>query len=161
MTLSFLSAKFFSNLDKRQVTAMPQNRSSSVQKTYRHFNDTAICLDLLERGISFMKAKNLTRYRDIFNAVRSRVYVESILPTTSLTNGMVSQISPVSSRDIYESTGDISLGDMLQMSDGIEAYVSQVNEFLDVENFGMDEAMNAWYDALMEEMNTMRPEPSF
>jgi hypothetical protein len=30
--------------------------------------------------------------------------------------------------------------------------MNQVNEFLDGGGFDVDEALNAWYDALMEEM---------
>ena len=70
-------------------------------------------------------------------------------------------ISSLQTAPLLKKLGFSHESDMLQMGDEIEAYVNQVNASLDVENLGMDEAMNTWYDAPMEEMNTMGTEPSF
>ncbi|KAM6517985.1 hypothetical protein FSOLCH5_006756 [Fusarium solani] len=49
-------------------------------------------------------------------------------------------------------TFDVNDEMVYSMGDGMEAYMNQVNEFLDGGGFDVDEALNAWYDALMEEM---------
>ncbi|KAJ4016229.1 hypothetical protein NW766_004420 [Fusarium irregulare] len=43
---------------------------------------------------------------------------------------------------------------MYSMGDGVEAYVNQVSEFLDGGGFNVDEALDAWYDALMGEIQS-------
>ncbi|KAJ4184952.1 hypothetical protein NW755_008866 [Fusarium falciforme] len=49
-------------------------------------------------------------------------------------------------------TFDVNDEMVYSMGDGVEAYMNQVNEFLDGGGFDVDEALNAWYEALMEEM---------
>lgn len=113
--------------------ALPQS-ANSTQRTHRHLNDTATCLDLIDRGISHIKAQHLTKYRELFQAVRNKVYAKA--PTAMDSQNL-----------IYD---DI----MYSMGDGVEAYVNQVSEFLDGGGFNVDEALDAWYDALMGEIQS-------
>lgn len=105
----------------------------------------------MERGISEMKASHLTRHRDILMGARNRVYADAILSEAS-PNEIASYRSTVSSH-ILDPAGGPGSGGVIYMGDGLEAYLNQVNEFLDDENYGMDEAINAWYHALMEDFN--------
>ncbi|KAJ4125757.1 hypothetical protein NW765_001531 [Fusarium oxysporum] len=120
-----------------------------AQRPHRHFNETATCLDLIDRGVTYMRAPYLAKYKDLFQAVRNKVYAKTIF--TSITPGaMDSTISPgtLSQGLIFNPNDDI----MFSMGDGVEAYVNQVNEFLDGGGFNVDEALDAWYDALMGEI---------
>lgn len=128
--------------------ALPQTGDDAL-RPHRHFNDTAMCLGLIDRGITNMRAPYLTKYKDLFQAVRNKVYAKTIF--TSISPGaMNSTISPgtMSQGLIFNATDDI----MFSMGDGVEAYVNQVNEFLDGGGFNVDEALDAWYDALMGEI---------
>ncbi|KAJ4022898.1 hypothetical protein NW752_003353 [Fusarium irregulare] len=116
-----------------QAMALPQSANGS-QRAHRHLTDTATCLELIDQGISHMKAQHLTKYKELFQAVRNKVY----LKTTTATD---------SQNLIYD---DI----MYSMGDGVEAYVNQVSEFLDGGGFNVDEALDAWYDALMGEIQS-------
>ncbi|KAM0344946.1 hypothetical protein ACHAPU_007080 [Fusarium lateritium] len=89
-----------------QVMALAQTGDED-QRPRRHFNDTATCLELIDRGVTHMRAPYLGNTND-----------------------------------------DVTFS----MGDGVEAYVSQVNEFLDGGGFNVDEALDAWYDALMGEI---------
>ncbi|KAM5341698.1 hypothetical protein ACJ41O_014729 [Fusarium nematophilum] len=137
-----------------QAAALPQSRTENSQPN-RHANDTSICLDLIDRGVSHMKAPYLTRYRDLFQAVKNKVYAKAFFATTS-PNGTLSANSALTSGDAYATSQNLIFnpGDdmMYSMSDGVEAYMNQVNEFLDGGGFDVDEALNTWYDALMGEM---------
>ncbi|KAI1068575.1 hypothetical protein LB507_004261 [Fusarium sp. FIESC RH6] len=114
-----------------QAMALSQS-ANGTQRTHRHVADTATCLDLIDRGICHMKTQHLLKYKELFQAVRNKVYAKA--PTA------------MDSQDlIYD---DI----MYSMGDGVEAYVNQVNEFLDGGGFNVDEALDAWYDALMGEI---------
>ena len=113
--------------------ALPQS-ANGTQRPHRHQTDTATCLELIDQGISHMKAQHLTKYKDLFQAVRNKVYTQ-----TSTTRD--------SQNLIYD---DI----MYSMGDGVEAYVNQVSEFLDGGGFNVDEALDAWYDALMGELQS-------
>lgn len=115
----------------------------------------------MERGTSQMKASHLTRYLDIFTAARNKVYADTLFLHASPNEVASERLTASSSREIYDLYGDPNAGEMSFVSTGMESYMNQVNEFLDVENFGMDEAINLWYDTLMEEMNESRMEPSF
>ncbi|KAJ4137193.1 hypothetical protein NW768_002774 [Fusarium equiseti] len=116
-----------------QAMALPQS-ADGAQRTHRHLTDTAACLDLIGRGISHMKAQHVTKYKDLFQAVRNKVYSKT---TTAIDSQNL----------IYD---DI----MYSMGDGVEAYVNQVSEFLDGGGFNVDEALDAWYDALMGEIQS-------
>ncbi|KAM0427808.1 hypothetical protein ACHAPT_007265 [Fusarium lateritium] len=137
-----------------QNMALPQPRTEDTQRAYRHVSDTSTCLDFIERGISHMKAPYLARYRDIFQAVRNKVYARGMATESStmesiITNSTVPSEPHVQPQDL---TFDASDDMIYSMGDGVEAYMNQVNEFLDGGGFDVDEALNAWYDALMEEM---------
>jgi hypothetical protein len=102
-----------------------------------------------------MKARHLEKFRHMFQAVRNKVYSKTTLSGIS-PNGstaMSSILSPqsvdaLSQNLIFNPTNDI----MYSMGDGVEAYVNQVSEFLDGGGFNVDEALDAWYDALMGEI---------
>ncbi|KAG4264829.1 hypothetical protein FPRO03_00113 [Fusarium proliferatum] len=131
-----------------QVMALPQT-GDDAPRLHRNFKDTAICVDLIDRGITNMRAPYLSKYKDLFQAVRNKVYAKTIF--TSISPGaMNSTISPgtMSQGLILNPSDDI----MFSMGDGVEAYVNQVNEFLDGGGFNVDEALDAWYDALMGEI---------
>lgn len=113
--------------------ALPQS-ANGTERTHRHLTDTATCVDLISRGISHMKAQHLTKYKDLFQAVRNKVY-------TKTTTAIDSQ--------------NLILDEMMySMGDGVEAYANQVSEFLDGGGFNVDEALDAWYDALMGEIQS-------
>ncbi|KAM0313926.1 hypothetical protein ACHAPQ_011939 [Fusarium lateritium] len=138
-----------------QAMALPQTGSDNTRRTHRHLNDTKACLDLIDDGISHMKAPHLQRFRHIFQAVRNKVYFKATFSGISPdgTTGMGSILSPqsvdaLSQNLIFNPNNDI----MYSMGDGVEAYVNQVSEFLDGGGFNVDEALDAWYDALMGEV---------
>lgn len=142
---------------KRQALALPQTASDKATRTHRHLSDTRICLDLIDSGLSHMKARHLEKFRHIFQAVRNKVYSKTtfsgISPTGS--TAMSSILSPqsvdaLSQNLIFNPNNDI----VYSMGDGVEAYVNQVSEFLDGGGFNVDEALDAWYDALMGEIQS-------
>lgn len=102
-----------------------------------------------------MKASYLDKYRDIFQAVRNKVYAKTVFPGVS-PNEYTTINSTLSPGDVDTMSHSLIFDpndDMLySMGDGVEAYVSQVNELLDGGGFHMDEALDAWYDALMGEI---------
>ncbi|KAF4969192.1 hypothetical protein FSARC_3568 [Fusarium sarcochroum] len=114
-------------------------------------------IDLINRGVSHMKASYLERYRDLFQAVRNKVYAKTIFTNISSSESttMNSNLSPgdvdtMSHNLIFDPDDDM----IYSMGDGVEAYVNQVNEFLDGGGFNVDEALDAWYDALMGEIQS-------
>ncbi|KAJ4263355.1 hypothetical protein NW762_006174 [Fusarium torreyae] len=123
----------------------------------RHYNDTSICLDLINRGISHMKAPYLEKYRDLFQAVRNKVYAKTMFTGIS-PNEATTLNSTLSSGDIDAMSHNLIFDpddDMIySMGDGVEAYVNQVNELLDGGGFNVDEALDAWYGALMGEIQS-------
>ncbi|KAI6764366.1 hypothetical protein HG530_008155 [Fusarium avenaceum] len=140
-----------------QTLALPQTASDKTTRTHRHLSDTNICLNLIDSGISHMKARHLEKFRHIFQAVRDKVYAKTtfsgISPTGS--TAMSSILSPqsvdaLSQNLIFNPNNDI----VYSMGDGVEAYVNQVSEFLDGGGFNVDEALDAWYDALMGEIQS-------
>ncbi|KAF5675768.1 purine utilization positive regulator [Fusarium heterosporum] len=131
-----------------QAMAIAQTEDEA-QRSHRHFNNTATCLDLIDRGVAQMRAPSLRKYKDLFLAVRNKVYAKTSL--SRMTIGTInSSITPgsISEGLIFNPNDDV----MFSMGDGVEAYVSQVNEFLDGGGFNVDEALDAWYDALMGEI---------
>ncbi|KAH6900005.1 fungal-specific transcription factor domain-containing protein [Thelonectria olida] len=147
-----------------QNKAMPQSsRTQSVRASHRHENDTAFCLGLIDRGVSHMKAPNLIRYRDLFRAVRSKVY-EDATPTdasayeSSIRNTEV----PPTRGGAYDTTGVLDFqGDddmMYPAGESMETYLDQVNDFLEGGMVDMDEALYAWYDVVVQEMQDNRPQ---
>ena len=116
--------------------------------------DTSACLDLIERGISHMKGSHITRYRDLFQAVRNKVYSRTSVTETSPMESI--HVDPTAPPEPYATseglTFDVNDEMVYSMGDGVEAYMNQVNELLDGGGFDVDEALNAWYEALMEEM---------
>ncbi|KAI8677914.1 Fungal-trans domain-containing protein [Fusarium keratoplasticum] len=141
-----------------QSMALPQTRTEDAQRGYRHMGDTSACLDLIERGISYMKGSHLTRYRDLFQAVRNKVYSRtSVTETSPMESIHVDPTAPPPPEPYVTSEGltfDVNDEMVYSMGDGVEAYMNQVNEFLDGGGFDVDEALNAWYEALMEEMQS-------
>jgi hypothetical protein len=138
----------------RRVRTLSTPANTAVH--YRHGRDTSICLDLLTSGITQMKTNSLVSYRDLFQAVRNKVYSPSVQipgragPLTSLTPPTVSEFSgsveslPVVSAEDANITGD--------------AYLNQVDDLLDEEMFDMDDSLSAWYSSMLDEMRTQRPE---
>ncbi|KAJ4218450.1 hypothetical protein NW759_008344 [Fusarium solani] len=137
-----------------QNMALPQTRTEDAQRGYRHMGDTSACLDLIERGISHMKGSHITRYRDLFQAVRNKVYSRTSVTETSPMESI--HVDPTAPPEPYATseglTFDVNDEMVYSMGDGVEAYMNQVNELLDGGGFDVDEALNAWYEALMEEM---------
>ncbi|KAF5003948.1 hypothetical protein FDECE_9537 [Fusarium decemcellulare] len=137
-----------------QIMALPQANADNAHRAHRHVTDTSTCLDLIDRGISHMKAPYLTRYRDLFQAVRNKVYASRVFPDASpnesatVNSALSSEAYAPSQNLIFDPNDEM----MYSMGDGVEAYMTQVNEFLDGGGFDVDEALNAWYDALMEEV---------
>ncbi|KAJ3538253.1 hypothetical protein NM208_g5994 [Fusarium decemcellulare] len=137
-----------------QIMALSAN-TDNTHRAHRYVTDTSTCLDLIDRGISHMKVPYLTRYRDLFQAVRNKVYASRIFTETS-PNESATINSTISPGEAYAPTQNLIFDPnddmMYSMGDGVEAYVTQVNEFLDGGGFDVDEVLNAWYDALMEEV---------
>lgn len=110
--------------------------------------DTRICLDLIERGVAYLGESGFGRYRDVFRAVRLRVYLNA----------------PSSIRDNPPSTGSsgMELGaGITRIDDGlpmlgeeIDSYINQVSDLFDGGTFELDEALNDWYVTLMQGTST-------
>ncbi|KAH7145604.1 fungal-specific transcription factor domain-containing protein [Dactylonectria estremocensis] len=139
-----------------QAMAMPQTAGfQNTRRVRRHENDTILCLGLVDRGIAHMKATNLTRYRDLFQAVRTRVYADST-PVGQSTDESPSQPMDVPSVGLYNASENMDFGgeDGMIYSTGndMETYLSQVNDFLEGGMLDMDDTLNAWYDAVVQEL---------
>jgi hypothetical protein len=96
-----------------------------------------------------MRGPYLTMYRDLFQAVRNKVHAKTTF--SSITPGARTSTisaSTMSQELIFNPSDDIKFS----IVDGVEAYVNQVNEFLDGGGFNVDKALDAWYDALMGEI---------
>ncbi|KAL1873616.1 hypothetical protein VTK73DRAFT_803 [Phialemonium thermophilum] len=147
-----------------QASAAHNSRGSSsmVQKWHRHLGDVDMCLNWVLHGIAYMKAPYLARFRDLLLALRQKVYAEVLLSEAS-PNEMASQRSVMSSGGMFDTDAGLGFEDMVySTNDNLEAYMSQVNEVLDGSLFDVDEAINAWYDSLMEEVQgSNRTEPAY
>ncbi|KAL6400967.1 hypothetical protein AUP68_16687 [Ilyonectria robusta] len=138
-----------------QATAMPQAGVQNVRRLRRHENDTNVCLGLIDRGISHMRAMNLIRYRDLFQAVRIKVYAD---PTSmdAPTDESPSQPMDIPSVGLYNGSEGLEFGGEDSMiypaGEGMETYLSQVNDFLEGGMVDMDDTLNAWYDAVVQEL---------
>ncbi|KPM44938.1 hypothetical protein AK830_g1587 [Neonectria ditissima] len=107
-----------------QTTAMPQPDVQSLRRPHCHENDTTICLGLIDRGISHMKAVYLVRYRDLFQA-------------NCTSEGL-------------DFGGEDTM--MQPAGEGMETYLSQVNDFLEGGMMNMDETLNVWYESMVQEL---------
>lgn len=139
----------------RQVTAMPQAGVQNIRRLRRHENDTNVCLGLIDRGISYMRAMHLIRYRDLFQAVRIKVYTD---PTSmdAPTDESPTQPMDIPSVGLYNGSEGLEFGGedsmMYPAGEGMETYLSQVNDFLEGGMVDMDDTLNAWYDAVVQEL---------
>lgn len=138
-------------------TASAQN----VPITYRHEADTNTCLNLLSRGIAHMKEKNLLRYKDLFQAVRLKVYAKSNFTDhthqgpLAQPSGLTPSIPPLPLYSSFESVPPDSTEEMVSLTG--DAYLSEVDGFLEGGLFDMDDALNAWYTTMLEEIQNQRP----
>jgi hypothetical protein len=100
-----------------------------------------------------MKASHLTNYKELFQAVRSKVYSKASFTCASPNDPMT--MGSVLSPDVDSmSQSHISNDIMYSMGSGMEAYINQVSEYLDGGGFNVDEALDTWYDALMGEIQS-------
>lgn len=127
--------------------------ANGAQRAQHHLSDTATCLDLIDRGISHMKATYLDKYKELFKAVRNKVYSKTTFTDISPL-GNPTTLGSMLSPNVGALSQNLILNedDMYSMGDGVEAYLNQVSEFLDGGGFNVDEALDAWYDALMGEI---------
>ncbi|KAM0274317.1 hypothetical protein ACHAQH_007950 [Verticillium albo-atrum] len=128
---------------------------------HRHWNDTAICLDLIDRGIPQLKFPGLNKYKDLFQAVRNKVYAEFMAPPRASFATHESFMGPESLDSMSVGSLGFDGGSNLLFAEdnGMETYLNQVTGFFDGGIMDMDEALNAWYGAVMEEMQPAQASP--
>lgn len=142
-----------------QAMAMAREAGPTTSpRRHRHWNDTATCLDLLERGIPQLKLTGLNKYKDLLQAVRNKVYAESMAPPRTAITPHESFMGPESLDSMSVGSMGYDAGSSLLFAEdkGMETYLNQVTGFFDGGIMDMDEALNAWYGAVMEEMQPMQ-----
>lgn len=110
----------------------------------RHRDDVDSCIRLMREGVSQIQIPELKRYVNLLQAVKTKVYSASI----------VARIGPQPVTEPY-SLGVTEVGgpDVFFSGDkGVEMYMNHVSSFFDDGLVDMDEALTAWYEAVMEEI---------
>ncbi|KAH6695451.1 fungal-specific transcription factor domain-containing protein [Plectosphaerella plurivora] len=110
----------------------------------RHKDDANTCLRLIREGIVPLQIPELKRYGDLLQAVKTKVYSASILTRA----GPQPMAEPYTVGSVDTNAPDLFFsGDK-----GVEMYMSHVSSFFDDGVLDMDEALTAWYEAVMEEI---------
>ncbi|KAL0941806.1 branched-chain amino acid [Colletotrichum truncatum] len=132
---------------------MARNSDSHVLHT--HGNDVAACIDIIDRGIAWMKEDSLLKYRDLLQAARIKVYGPAAWDSLS-SQAIVtdhSSAAPINSSNglgMFDSDGLQS--QLFFQGDVLETYVSQVTGYFDTSHVNMDEGLAAWYGSFLDEL---------
>lgn len=114
---------------------------------YRHREDTAVCLDMLQRGIAEMKAQSLQRYCKLLSAARFKVYGEDS-PRDPAIDTPDMEVRTLTGNPASESMPSFILGPR----EGLENYANEVTEFFDLGMGDIDDGLQAWYGSVMHEL---------
>lgn len=123
-----------------------------VGRAWRHENDTMVCMDLLNRGLSNLQSPNLFRCLEVFQAVRFKVYKDSPGARPSQVYNVITPSADGSYGAMETQDFDAGMNLWSLPGDSIESYLDQVNDFLGGGVFDVDETLNGWYTALMQEV---------
>ncbi|KAI8294970.1 hypothetical protein K4K59_004877 [Colletotrichum sp. SAR11_240] len=123
-------------------------RDADTHVLHAHGNDVAACIDLIERGIAWMKEDYLLKYRDLLQAARLKVYGPLAWEPTSPQTRFTDLRPPAGTADsigIFEP--DDMQSQLFFQGEGLETYVNQVTGYFDSSQVNLDEGLTAWYDA--------------
>ncbi|KAJ0420119.1 fungal-specific transcription factor domain-containing protein [Aspergillus carlsbadensis] len=125
--------------------------------------DSAICYDLLSKGIKVLAHPPLSKFLTLFSALRSKIYS----PRASSTGPIdfpITQTHPrgelfANPSDMMEDgdqgRNDENLDSMaLTGSDELEAYLNQVSTIFDNELFSLDDSLTAWYESVLDDIGS-------
>jgi hypothetical protein len=128
---------------------------------YRHGNDVATCIDLIERAISYMGSQEdyLSRYRDLLQAARLKVYGPvpregAILAAPTASSSLVAGTNLSNPSDHFEVENEPD--SRFFPSDGPESYINQVSGYFSNSLVCLDDDLTAWYDSVLDEIQTRR-----
>ncbi|KAI0473356.1 fungal-specific transcription factor domain-containing protein [Xylariaceae sp. FL0804] len=122
-----------------------------VREPYRHDNDTAVCLDLVERGATFLRDHSLSKYSNLLQAARAKVYdPRNPQQTSAPSNALDSTGSHLTRPDNFSARENTEEPLLFSEGSGLEIYMNQVSEFFD-NGFVMDDDVAAWYGLVMDE----------
>lgn len=121
-----------------------------MPRAARHRADTEACLGFIRDGIRQLQVPALKRYQDLFQAVRDKVYAGPVLgAAVPMMGEMPESYSTMSSADVNYG-GESNL--FFAGDKSIETYMSHVSSFFDGGVMDMDDALSAWYEGVMEEI---------
>ncbi|KXJ88095.1 fungal-specific transcription factor domain-domain-containing protein [Microdochium bolleyi] len=139
---------------------------ASTTFLHRHGPDVDFCIDLVERGLAHIQKPNshLTRYRNLLQAARSKVYGASLgamlNPDIRAQAGSSQQLGPDTgfsnlSADAYTTFGSSGAAEF-DAGQGMESYFNQISGYFDSNLVGLDENLTIWHDAFLEEIRSNR-----
>ncbi|KAF4895208.1 Transcriptional activator protein acu-15 [Colletotrichum fructicola] len=127
-------------------------RDADAHVLHAHGNDVAACIDLIERGIAWMKEDYLLKYRDLLQAARLKVYGPLAWEPTSPQTRFTDLRPPAGTADtlgIFEP--DDMQSQLFFQGEGLETYVNQVTGYFDSSQVNLDDGLTAWYGSFLDE----------
>ncbi|KAL2848518.1 fungal-specific transcription factor domain-containing protein [Aspergillus pseudoustus] len=129
--------------------------------------DAAICFDLLGKGITVLRHPPLSKFLNLFSALKAKIYPASYNPSTGGMEGSAAQIHSTRGEeglfdnpsDMMEEDGARDFGHghnfenmILSGPDGLETYLNQVSTIFDNELFNLDDSLTAWYGSVLDDI---------
>ncbi|KAJ0284663.1 hypothetical protein COL940_003984 [Colletotrichum noveboracense] len=142
----------------RAVSGTTMARDADTHVLHAHGNDVAACIDLIERGIAWMKEDYLLKYRDLLQAARLKVYGPLAWEPTSPQTRFTDLRPPAGTADtlgIFEP--DDTQSQLFFQGEGLETYVNQVTGYFDSSQVNLDEGLTAWYGSFLDEFQPTQP----
>ncbi|KAJ0353011.1 hypothetical protein COL154_001736 [Colletotrichum chrysophilum] len=127
-------------------------RDADAHVLHAHGNDVAACIDLIERGIAWMKEDYLLKHRDLLQAARLKVYGPLAWEPTSPQTRFTDLRPPAGTADtlgIFEP--DDMQSQLFFQGEGLETYVNQVTGYFDSSQVNLDDGLTAWYGSFLDE----------
>lgn len=122
--------------------------------SYRHQNDSSICLDLLRRAADHLAISGISRYATLYEGIRSKVHSSAIVDTQTRSrdsnNDSGGGAAALHTNDPGELDGT-SFGAIPQQFDP-ETYREHLSGFFDDDILAQDDVLFTWYEAIMRDV---------
>jgi hypothetical protein len=115
---------------------------------------------LLDRGIASLQNPSLSKFRDLFAALRTKIYA-SATATSAVDNHRTIPPPQVTSAPFFSNPADVMEGVdsaatdanmMFSGPDGLESYLSQVSTIFDDQMINIDDTLTAWYGSVLDDI---------
>jgi len=142
------------------MTAFHKNAALGAGVIHTHGNDISVCVELMEQCIDHMKDPNMLKLRDLLQSVRLKVY--GLKSPQRANNADLSSAPAVSLVSPMDPSDEVGLNGpqhawLLSENQGLESYMSQVIDFFNDDTIGMDDALEAWYNSFVSEVQLQSP----